>query len=222
MSEAVHSAVCDWTDAVVDAGWLPAGLRSEVLAKPESMRRQSCAARLTARGLLSHLEAADQVGAEMAISLSHCGEVSAVAIAPPRVSVGVDVERCDPRNVVLLPRLLSAKERTRHPLGGLPRYATLLFSLKEAAFKASGQRYCRFPRFQTYLDPVVRGVATITCLDDNGCDETRFSARYWFDGDLVIAVVCSSGAPTTPVRLAPEVCGKANSGAASALRAVEE
>lgn len=126
-----------------------------------------------------------------------------VAIAPPGVAVGADVEHCDERNAELLPRLLSAGELAPAVAGDRARYASLLFSLKEAAFKASGQRYCRHRLFRTVLDPASRGIATVACLDAGGQVGVTFNAGYWFDGDLVITVVCSSGRPVAPLRLAP-------------------
>lgn len=208
MSTDVYSAVCDWSGAEVVVERLPAPLRAEVLAKPEWARRQSGAARLTVRALLagsgvvqpSDHQSSDQ---EWQISLSHCAEVSAVVIAPPGVAIGADVERCDERNAELLPGRLSAGELPSAVAHDRARYASLLFSLKEAAFKASGKRYCRHRLFRTVLDPATRGLATLACLDTSGRVDVTFNAGYWFDGDLVITVVCSSGRPVAPLRMAP-------------------
>lgn len=208
MNTVVYSAVCDWSNAEVAVERLPAPLRAEVLGKPEWARRQSGAARLTARALLAgsgvtQPPGSGRVGRDWQISLSHCAEVSGVAIAPPGVAIGVDVERCDERNAELLPRLLSAGELVPAVAGDRARYASLLFSLKEAAFKASGQRYCRHRLFRTVLDPATRGIATVACLDAGGRVGVTFNAGYWFDEGLVITVVCSSGRPVAPLRLAP-------------------
>jgi 4'-phosphopantetheinyl transferase EntD len=121
------------------------------------VRRASGAARIVARMLLSRLGrepyAIPKSTAGMPVwpdgivgSLAHDAKVAVAAIAarPEFQSVGIDIEPAEPLAPDLLDIVATAQERDR--IGDDPLRGRLLFSIKEAIYKAA------YPLDRTFLD----------------------------------------------------------------------
>lgn len=121
------------------------------------VRRASGAARIVARNLLTRFGqppcAIRKSVAGMPIwprgivgSLAHDSEVALAAMAAQRdfLSVGIDVEPAEPLEAELLEIVATAKER--ESIVGEPCHGRLLFSVKEAIYKAV------YPLDGTFLD----------------------------------------------------------------------
>jgi 4'-phosphopantetheinyl transferase EntD len=121
------------------------------------VRRASGAARIAARQLMSRLGKAPRpipkstagmpVWPEgMVGSLAHGAEIAVAAIASPQgfQSIGVDIEPAEPLAADLLDIVATPAER--QGIDGDPNRGRLLFSIKEAVYKAV------FPLDRTFLD----------------------------------------------------------------------
>ncbi|MFJ9715350.1 4'-phosphopantetheinyl transferase family protein [Streptomyces sp. NPDC101213] len=135
--------------------------------------------------------------ASVTVSLAHTGSLAVCAVSrgDHAGALGVDVEPFDPRNEILLPRLLGHDEEP-HVVGGLSPgvRATVLVSCKEAAFKACrgasrslrDHRLWRCPDGRLWVRPAVPGAPDL-----------RMFLSY---GAGLVTALCQSG-PRTPAYL---------------------
>lgn len=94
------------------------------------------------RALAARLRRECRVSPDSPVMLSHSAGHALVALAPPGVRIGVDLERCRPRDVAALAQwVCSSDERqalAEQPSGeGRLRLFYLLWTLKEALVKAA-------------------------------------------------------------------------------------
>jgi 4'-phosphopantetheinyl transferase EntD len=145
--------LCDWRRVGAPERLLGPSERRWAAGLKGARRREWVRTRLTAKAAIgwftgrdadpedveivsAHDGAPEVIGAAVSVSLAHTGEISVCAVARGGTSLGVDAERIDPRNDALRPRLTGPGEvipiRSERP----GAEATLLFTCKEAAFKA--------------------------------------------------------------------------------------
>ncbi len=131
--------------------------------------------------------------APVTVSLAHTGSVSVCAVAAPGAGprIGVDLEPADPRNEVLLPRLLAAGDEAALPRqGDLGQWATVLVVCKEAALKAY---LAPSPRLRDYR--LVRRApgGLWVRAPEPGLPDLRLWLRRWRDGDgrVRVAALCA-------------------------------
>ena len=111
-------------------------------------------------------------------SISHCGEL-AVAVVRQGGGLGVDMEREFPAETAaeVAPLLLTPRDRARRPPDwSEPRFATLLFSAKEALFKALSAGLADIPDFtEAALERLEDGQAVLRFR--GGCHTVLWAFR---------------------------------------------
>lgn len=153
------------------------------------VRRASGASRMLARTLLARLGQPQQAVAKSASgmpiwpggivgSLAHASDVAVAAVAMRRDfwGIGVDIEPATALDPDLLALIATAREREQ--IAGDPFRGRLLFSIKEAVYKAS------YPLEGTFLDhhDVEVDLATETAVT---CDGRMMNFRYGISSHIV-------------------------------------
>jgi len=115
-------------------------------------------------------------------------------VAPPKVGIGVDIERPFSRGKSIARKILTPNEIA--DLGGLSEVTSdeevlLRFSLKESVYKAMHPLICQFVGFQeAEIKPHDDGTATVTLNLKNGMHKTfKRVEAHWrrIDGDLFLS-----------------------------------
>lgn len=210
--------VAEMAPVDADPSALPLSERGLIERAVQHRRQEFAAGRILARNLLRDagagidalLSDTDRVPIwPQAIvgSITHCRSLCAVAVAPRAVSagVGIDVEPAKPLGEDLHAMILREAERGR--LDALPpalRHlgATLVFSIKEAVYKAIYPERRRFLDFQQ-VDVVFAGedefVAEVLVPEASFPGLSHISGRYRVaDGHVASAVLLP---PMSPPRI---------------------
>ncbi|QMU70698.1 4'-phosphopantetheinyl transferase superfamily protein [Streptacidiphilus sp. P02-A3a] len=136
------------------------------------------------------------------VSLAHTAETSLCAVAAAGAGpwIGVDLEPVDPRNEVLLPRLLAAGDEAAVPRRGEPgQWATDLVTCKEAALKAYLAPSLRLRDYRL----VRRPPGELWVLGPGpGLPDLRLWLRRWpgADGGVRVAALCAPAGGTFGLR----------------------
>lgn len=129
-------------------------------------------------------------------SITHCETLAAVAIARCPGLLGIDVEPAGPLPEGLRELVLTDAERTFGPVE-----AMIVFSAKEAVYKAI---HARVRRFVDFSEVVVE-------LDGRGCfrasvpflPERSLSGRYAVDGGYIATALWAQSSGTSPGTTSP-------------------
>ncbi|WP_285512199.1 hypothetical protein [Streptomyces sp. NBRC 14336] len=203
---------CDWRSREAPEALLGDGERARAAALPGSARRTEWVrARLTAKAAVRLLTGAPGAqiltapdgapslpGRSVSVSLSHTGSVAVCAVMPVRAPLGVDVEPVDPRNDVLLRRLLLPEEEPA-VAGGRPGLrATACISCKEAAVKAYRRPSVRLRDYR-----LRRGSQGSVWVTVHGTDLPRLRVWRECSRGLLTAVCAPCGARPVYRRVSP-------------------
>lgn len=194
----------------------PAGLdpleQLQISRAVDRRRREYTAGRLLARSLLrarglpdaALLNGADRAPlwpAGVTGSITHCSTLCVVALAhASNISgVGIDVEHAEPLPDDVASRVVSHAEResiAKLPAPNRELAPRLIFSAKEASYKALYPRLRRFLEFSDlHVEIHHAGYFNVCFTGASEISTPPFSGRYRIDGGLIATAVTLEGPP---------------------------
>ncbi|CCK32370.1 hypothetical protein BN159_7991 [Streptomyces davaonensis JCM 4913] len=204
---------CDWRSREAPEELLGRRERAQAAVLPgPARRREWVRSRLTGKAALRLVTgergvqiltapdgAPSPTGRGASVSLSHTGSVAVCAAMPGAEPLGVDVEPVDPRNDVLLRRVLLPQEELAVPGGRPGLRSTACISCKEAAVKAFRRPSVRLRDYR-----LCRGAQGSVWVGVEGTDLPRL--RVWRECSRGLLTAVCAPADARPVyrRLSPQ------------------